>query len=307
MERRRGRESRQREKFSVGIAVIYAAVGGTWIFFSDRFTASLFSEPSAITLAATVKGFCYVLLTASLLYVLVNRGMKKIETSREALRSSEERYRELVQNANSIILRIDAEGKITFFNEYAQTFFGYAGEEILGRNVVGTIVPEADCLGCDLPGFLKKIAEIPEQCGQNENENMRRNGERVWVAWANRAILREDGSLQEVLCIGHDITERKRMDMALRESEVRYRKLFEEAGEGIVLTDAKSGEILDCNLAFEQLSQYKRSELTGKPHSILFPSSEGKQAESVLSSSSFGCNMAAIDLVTKSGTVKRWI
>ena len=68
----------------------------------------------------------------------------------EALRSSEEKYRELVENANSIILRRDAAGKITFFNEYASRFLGFSRDEIIGRNVVGTIVPSSDSAGKDL-------------------------------------------------------------------------------------------------------------------------------------------------------------
>ncbi len=57
----------------------------------------------------------------------------------EKRRLSEERYQHLVENANSIILRMDPEGNVTFFNEFAQQFFGYSEEEIIGRNVVGTI------------------------------------------------------------------------------------------------------------------------------------------------------------------------
>ena len=69
-----------------------------------------------------------------------------------ALRTSEEKYRELVENANSIILRMDTSGRVTFFNEYAQRFFGFDESEILGRSVVGTIVPHVDTTGADLAG-----------------------------------------------------------------------------------------------------------------------------------------------------------
>ena len=59
-----------------------------------------------------------------------------------AIRKSEAKYRELVENANSIILRVTPEGVITFFNEFAQRFFGYSDSEILGQNVTGTIIPK---------------------------------------------------------------------------------------------------------------------------------------------------------------------
>ncbi len=65
----------------------------------------------------------------------------------EALEVSEEKYRELVENANSIILRMDTTGTITFFNEYASRFLGFARDEIIGHNVVGTIVPPTDSGG----------------------------------------------------------------------------------------------------------------------------------------------------------------
>ncbi len=71
-----------------------------------------------------------------------------------------------------------------------------------------------------------------------------------------------------------DITERKRSEEALRESEEQYRRLFDEATEGIGLADAESGEILDCNRAFEQLTGFSRDELIGKNQALLHPSRE---------------------------------
>lgn len=87
--------------------------------------------------------------------------LKKLEIKHKevekALRESEKKYRELVQNANSIILRMDTNGRITFFNEFAQKFFGYTEDEILGKNLVGTIVPETDSSHRDLRAMIKDI------------------------------------------------------------------------------------------------------------------------------------------------------
>jgi len=68
----------------------------------------------------------------------------------EKLLESESRYRELVENANSIILRKNAKGKITFFNEYAEKFIGFSKNEVLGKSTIETIVPETDSTGLDL-------------------------------------------------------------------------------------------------------------------------------------------------------------
>ena len=128
---------------------------------------------------------------------------------------SERKYRELVENANSIIMRRDLQGNITFINEYAQAFFGYEEKEILGRNVLGTIVPEVDSHGRNLAQMIQDIGRNPEQYATNENENVRRSGERVWIAWTNKAILDAEGNVQEVLCVGNDITERKHLQEQL--------------------------------------------------------------------------------------------
>ncbi|WP_319586424.1 PAS domain S-box protein [uncultured Desulfobulbus sp.] len=133
------------------------------------------------------------------------------------LRESEARYRELVENANSIILRMDSEGRISFFNEYAQHFFGYAAKEVLGRSVAGTIVPETDSTGKDLRALIADIGQRPELYATNENENIRRDGTRVWVAWSNKPFYNEAGEVTEILCVGNDMTERK-----LAEEEKRH-------------------------------------------------------------------------------------
>ena len=135
----------------------------------------------------------------------------------DALRASEEKYRVLVENADSIILRMDTAGNITFFNEFAQRFLGYGEDEIVGRNVIGTIVPPSDNAGRDLARMIADIGYRPDSYATNENENMRRNGERVWVAWTNRAVLDLEGRPAEILCVGIDVTDRKRAEETLAE------------------------------------------------------------------------------------------
>ncbi len=141
------------------------------------------------------------------------------------LRASESKYRELVENANSIILRMDTQGRITFFNEFAEQFFGYEEREILGQSVVGTIVPETESSGRDLASLLAEIGRHPEQHLRSENENMRRNGERVWISWTNRPIHDAAGRLLGSLCIGNNITELKNAEREL----VRARDAAESA------------------------------------------------------------------------------
>ncbi len=147
----------------------------------------------------------------------------------EALQESEKKYRELVESANSVILRWDQNGNITFFNKYALDFFGYKEKEILGKNVMDTIVPETDTAGRDLRAMIEDIERNPERYISNENENIKKSGERVWITWTNKPIYDEQGNMKEILSIGKDDTERKKFERALQESEERFRGLVENA------------------------------------------------------------------------------
>jgi PAS domain S-box-containing protein len=128
----------------------------------------------------------------------------------EALRRSEAKYRDLLQNTQSIIIRLDLAGTITFFNTYALTFFDYASEDVVGKNVVGTIVPRNTRSGHDLSMIADDTGFSTEGNAVNISENIRRNGDRVWIAWLNKAIRDEKGHIVEILCIGNDITDRRR-------------------------------------------------------------------------------------------------
>jgi PAS domain S-box-containing protein len=176
-----------------------------------------------------------------------------------ALHESEQKYREAVQSANSIILRWDTSGRITFVNRFADQFFGYSGDEILGREIVGTILPETGEDGRDLQEMLRDIIDRPEDYANNENENIRRSGERVWVSWTNKAIRDENGRVVEILSIGTDATQRKRAETALRESEERYRRFFQDAVIGL-FQSSPQGKLLSVNPACAEMYGYESPE-----------------------------------------------
>ncbi|MCH5374445.1 MAG: PAS domain S-box protein, partial [Planctomycetes bacterium] len=135
----------------------------------------------------------------------------------EAMRESENRYRELVQNANSAVIRWKCDGTITFFNEYAQQLFGYSASEILGQHA-GIIVPDLDSTGADLTRLVQDLVNHPDRYVSNVNENICRDGRRVWMVWTNKPVVNTEGKVIEMLAIGSDITERKRAEVALRDS-----------------------------------------------------------------------------------------
>ena len=191
------------------------------------------------------------------------QDITKRKRTENILQESEKKYRELVQNTNSIILRMDVNGRITFFNEFAQKFFGYTKDEILGKNVVGTIVPEMDTSYRDLKAMIKDIIQNPNLYTINENENIRRNGERVWILWTNKGAIDKDGHITEILCIGNDITEHKKTEEALYKSQQEFDSLFKSSPEALVYMDENSN-ILNINPRFTELFGYTLDEVKGK-------------------------------------------
>ncbi|MBT8490391.1 MAG: PAS domain S-box protein [Deltaproteobacteria bacterium] len=193
----------------------------------------------------------------------IARDVTDHKQAEKALKRSEAKYRELVENANSIIVRGDAGGNVTFINEYAQRFFGYSENEILGKNALGTILPTEDNTGKKMTIMIDDIGRHPERYVYNENENMRRNGERVWIAWTNKVIRDETGSVVEILSIGNDVTERKIMQEKLRESENWYRTIFETTGTGTIIID-EDMSISHVNQEFEKLTGFSSEEVLGR-------------------------------------------
>lgn len=150
----------------------------------------------------------------------------RLRHTKQDLHASEEKYRQLVENADCIILRMDTHGNITYFNEYAQTFFGYTEREILGKSVVGMIVPETDAAGRYISKIEKDVRRHPERYAAYESENICKDGRRVWVVWANSLIRGPQKKIAEVLCVGHDITHRRLLEKEVLEITERERKLL---------------------------------------------------------------------------------
>jgi PAS domain S-box-containing protein len=125
------------------------------------------------------------------------------------LQASEKKYRDLVENAHSIILRIDPVGRIIFFNRFAQKLFGYSESQVYGKTISEVLSPTS-------PGAQNWIELLAEATLPNsdipmveETSYTLENGRTIWIAWTYRPIFSAEGKLIEILCIGNDITQLK--------------------------------------------------------------------------------------------------
>ncbi len=142
-------------------------------------------------------------------------------------------YREMVECVNSIIIRWNMDFKITFINDFALGFFGYEEGELLGKSLMGTIVPESGSMGENLARMILDISRNPERYVTNVNENVRKGGEKVWISWTNKAIFHGEGQVKEILSVGNDITERVKAEQSLKVAKMQAELYLDLMGHDI--------------------------------------------------------------------------
>jgi PAS domain S-box-containing protein len=189
----------------------------------------------------------------------------------QALRESECYYRELIDSAADAIFVYDVpDGNIIDCNRRACEALGYSREEMLRLSVKyidTSFSPERDVVAWKelKPGMSATLSGFHKRKDQS-----------VFPVEVNIVAITRAGR-NMIAAVARDITDRKRVEEAMRESEEWYRTLFVEALDGICLADAKTGLIIDCNQALATLVGRDRAELIGKSHAILHPPTEVKE------------------------------
>jgi PAS domain S-box-containing protein len=181
------------------ICLIFLLFGAIWTRFMMFVLPAVVRDPW-YTIIFAWKDWIFLVIATGLIYLLVRHYTGRLS-------ESEGLYRNLVENAGSIVLAMDREGNITFFNRRAEEFFGFPRREVIGKNAIGTIVPATESSGRDLDQMMQDLLASPGQFLKNRNENVTSTGERVWVFWTNQAICDETGFPVGVVSIGTDISD----------------------------------------------------------------------------------------------------
>ncbi|HEY8224055.1 MAG TPA: PAS domain S-box protein, partial [Pyrinomonadaceae bacterium] len=176
----------------------------------------------------------------------------------ESLRKSEERYRELFENAKDAYYVHDLNGRYISVNRAAEKLSGYPRAEILGKRFSDFIAPEH--LEVVSQNLCRKLIDEGET--KYEIEVVAKDGRRVPVEVFSHLIY-ENGVAVSVQGTARDITERKCAEEALRQSEREYRGLFENAHDAILIFDPESEIVLEVNQRACEVYGISRSEFVG--------------------------------------------
>jgi len=189
--------------------------------------------------------------------ISVSTDITELKQAEEAVKASERKYRQLVENINDAVFSVDAEGVITYVSPVIEEIGGYSPSEVIGRCFYDFVHPE------DLPGLQESFySTLAGDLEPYEYRVRTKSGDLRWVRTSSRAIL-EDGQPVGLRGVLRDVTEKKRMAEALQESEKRYRNLVENQGEGIGVVD-RNGRLSFANPAAHRILGVPPGSLEGR-------------------------------------------
>ncbi|MCK4246934.1 MAG: PAS domain S-box protein, partial [Methanomicrobia archaeon] len=188
-------------------------------------------------------------------------ALKRIQ-SEKALREERDRAQKYLDVAGVLMVVLDADQKVTLINKKGCEMLGYKEEEIIGKNWTDNFTPEE--IKDEVKIVYEKLftGEV-EPVKYNENPILTKSGEERIVAWHNSVLKDETGNIVGILSSGEDITERKKAEEELRESERELSTIFNSTKDGIVLLN-KTGKIIKINKRITEVGGYTEKDIVGK-------------------------------------------
>jgi len=192
----------------------------------------------------------------------LNATLNSLSESQAQLRGAKEYAERLIESASVIVVGLDRDGKVELLNQTAAQLLGLHKHELQGQNWFDVATPphQRSELKALYLGARDGEVELPRQY---TNLVQTKTGEIREIEWQNSRLVRA-GRFAGCLAIGVDVTERKLTELALSASEVRYRRLFETAKDGILILDAKTGMVDDVNPYMSELLGLSYDQLVGR-------------------------------------------
>ena len=171
----------------------------------------------------------------------------------------------LLNTVGQAVIATDLSGKIIYWNRFAESLYGWPADDAIGKNIIDVTLSQTS---------NEQAAEIMENLGAGKTWSgdfliQRRDGTTFPAFVTNTPIVDDQGVLTGIIGVSSDITERKEREEQLHRSEVRFKALFEQAGDYCMILDPHTKDgiplILDANEAAYKSHGYTREEYIGRP------------------------------------------
>jgi PAS domain S-box-containing protein len=182
----------------------------------------------------------------------------------EELEKSEKRFRALMRDSSDVVYIVNEKGTVEYVSPNVQQILGYFENITEPVSILDFVHPE------DVEKAGEALSELLQHPGETMTYEFRvrhRSGPYLWVEVWGKSLL-HDPAVSGIVLNVRNITERKKAEEVLRESEEKYRNIVELAPDGIVTTDIK-GVITSCNTAFLKMAGFPKEEMLGKHFSRL--------------------------------------
>ena len=232
------------------------------------------------------------------------KSKRRLKQAKEVLKDKELYYKRIFEFSPEVIGIIDEKGNILNVNKRLYNWLGYEPKEFIGKNFLKLPF---------LPDESKKIAmeKLSQAISRRDVEPyelnfITKNREKRVGRILASPIRDGNGELVEVLVMASDITERKRAEEALQESEEKFRLAFENATDAIFWADPETGLITNCNKSAEILLEKKREEIIGQYQTVLHPPQKAEYYQRMFKKhiEKKGAVDDEAEVITKSGITK---
>jgi PAS domain S-box-containing protein len=244
------------------VVLSYVLFAGLWILLSDHLLAVMLPDPADRTLWSIYKGWAFVLVTALLLYFLLRAELQTRERSKAALRESEQRFRAIFNSTFQFTGLLTPDGTLIEANQTALDFAGIKIDDIIRR-------PFWEARWWRGNGArVRQLREAITRAAGGEfvryEVELQGAGETtVFIDFSLKPVFDPDGQVTLLIPEGRDITGHKRVEQALRDSELKYRTLFETAHDAIMLM--RRDRFIDCNARTLTMFGCSREQIVGAP------------------------------------------
>lgn len=243
----------------------YTGIASLWILLSDELLLALTDDPKRFALASTFKGWAFVAVTACALYLLMRRltgraldALERENVSLTARARAESLLDAIIRSASDPVFAKDSEGRYLVSNPEVVRLLGIPEQAMLGRTDADLLPPEVARRVMD----NDRIVMAGGQVVRFEEHLPTADGERIFLS--TKGPLRDAGGhVIGLYGVARDITERLTAERALRDSEERFRTLFEHFPVAYQSLDAQ-GRFIHVNPMLCALLGYREGELLGR-------------------------------------------
>lgn len=232
------------------IAAVYAIAGGLWIFFSDRILASIIEDPQLLTRFQSYKGWVFVLATALLLYWLIGRYASEIKQSKDAIKESEQRFRQIAETIHGVFWMTDADkNRMIYISPCYEAIWGRTCESLYAepRSWLDTIHPD------DRRRVLDAALTKQTTGGYDEEYRIiRPDGSLRWIRDRAFPVSDDSGKVYRIAGIAEDITGRKKAEQKILHLNRLYATLSKTSDAILRIRDLKELYSEACRIAVEE-------------------------------------------------------